>query len=212
MSSVTRAALLLPLAALSACAEPSTTLSEGTAEGRSKVMLSRPAAVMKPGAAASQVLAEIAWPEAERIDRRALSALPQAAAKVAATSRVPVLVPLRRELLVAPVIVARENWTSFWARTPEITVSQKMTRLAHVYEGLAPLRGPREVRGAPAFVTTNEGIWSATWMENGVSYALDLECASPDAEACASDALLLELAAQLVYVGGAGPAPAGGGK
>jgi hypothetical protein len=209
MLSVSRAASLALLAALCACAQP-----PSTSDAAPEAAVERPAAATRAGAPASQVLADIQWPGEGRLDRQALSALPQAAARAAAASRVPVLVPSRRELLAAPVIVTRENWTSFWARTPEITVSLKITRLAHKYPGLAPMRGPRDIRGAPAFVTANEGIWSATWMENGVSYALDLECASPDAPACASDALLLELASELVYVGGVGhgQAPAGGDK
>ncbi|WP_437285853.1 hypothetical protein [Sorangium sp. So ce406] len=162
------------------------------------------AATLSAAAVVTPVIATVTWPPAASVDRGALAALPRTAAHAARTSQVPVLVPSRRELLAAPVIVAKDHWTSFWARTESLTVSLTMTRLSHKYPSIPPLRGAHSVRGEPAFVTANEGIWSVSWNENGVSYALDVECASPEAPACASDALVRELAAELVYVGGAG--------
>ncbi|XYH95267.1 hypothetical protein ACMHYB_46890 [Sorangium sp. So ce1128] len=155
-------------------------------------------------AAVAPVIMAVTWPPAASIDRSALAALPKTAFHAARTSQVPVLVPSRRELLAAPVIVAKEHWTSFWAKTETLAVSLTMTRLSRKYPSIPPLRGAHSVRGEPAFITANEGIWTASWIENGVSYALDVECAAPESPACASDALVRELAAELVYVGGAG--------
>ncbi|WP_437631506.1 hypothetical protein [Sorangium sp. So ce854] len=194
MRGVPLAVPFLVAAAVAACeptAPPSETPREQTASQTA-------AAVVTP------VIAGVVWPSAASLDRGALAALPGTAAHAAQRSQVPVLVPSRRELLAAPVIVAREHWTSFWARTESMTVSLTMTRLSHKYPGIPPMRGAHAVRGEPAFITANEGIWSASWVENGVSYALDVECASPEAPACASDALVRELAAELVYVGGVG--------
>ncbi|WP_437587189.1 hypothetical protein [Sorangium sp. So ce1000] len=168
-----------------------------------------PAAAQPLVATVTPVIAAVTWPPEASIDQSALAALPDTAAHAARASRVPVLVPSRRELLAAPVLVAREHWTSFWAKTDAITVSLTMTRLSRRYPNIPPFRGARAVRGAPALVTANEGIWSASWIENGVSYALDVECASPDTPACASDALVLELSSELVYVGGARARAAG---
>ncbi|MGK4002533.1 hypothetical protein WMF31_07915 [Sorangium sp. So ce1036] len=200
MRSVPGAAPLLLLAALAACdqaAPASETPREQTA-------------ALSPATALPPVISTVAWPAAASLDRGALAALPRKAAHMAMKSQVPVLVPPRRELLAAPVIVTRQHWTSFWARTEELTVSLMMTRLSRKHPSIPPLRGAHSVRGKPALVTVNEGIWSAAWAENGVSYALDVECASPEAPPCASDALVRELAAELVYVGGAGASAAGG--
>ncbi|WP_437314753.1 hypothetical protein [Sorangium sp. So ce385] len=168
-----------------------------------------PAAAQPLVATAAPVIAPVTWPPAASVDRGALAALPEAAAHAARISQVPVLVPSRPELLAAPVLVAKEHWTSFWARTESMSVSLTMTRLERKYPGIPPFRGTHAVRGAPALITANEGIWTASWIENGVTYALDVECASPEAPACASDALLRELAAELVYVGGVGAKTAG---
>ncbi|XXT16883.1 hypothetical protein WME94_42300 [Sorangium sp. So ce429] len=162
------------------------------------------AAALSAAAAVAPVITTVTWPSAASVDRSALAVLPKTAFHAARTSQVPVLVPSRRELLAAPVIVAKEHWTSFWAKTETLTVSLTMTRLSRKVPGVPPVRGAHSVRGEPAFITANEGIWTASWTENGVSYALDVECAAPESPACASDALVRELASELVYVGGAG--------
>ncbi|WP_437776718.1 hypothetical protein [Sorangium sp. So ce1097] len=166
-------------------------------------------AAAQPLVTTAPVIAAVIWPPAASVDRSALAALPKTAARAARRSQVPVLVPSRRELLAAPVLVAKEHWTSFWAKTESISVSLTMTRLARRYPGIPRFQGTHAVRGAPALITANEGIWTASWIENGVTYALDVECASPEAPACASDALLRELASELVYVGGVGAKTAG---
>ncbi|KYF82529.1 hypothetical protein BE11_06800 [Sorangium cellulosum] len=195
-------AVSILLAAATAACEPTAPPSEAPRDQ---------AAALSAAAVVTPVIATVTWPPAASVDRGALAALPRTAAHAARTSQVPVLVPSRRELLAAPVIVAKDHWTSFWAKTESIAVSLTMTRLSRKYPGIPPLRGAHSVRGEPAFVTANEGIWSASWNENGVSYALDVECASPEAPACASDALVRELAAELVYVGGAGVKVTGNG-
>lgn len=165
-----------------------------------------PAAAAPPAAPAREV-GVIEWPPPDAIDQATLAALPPAARAAVPASAVPVLVPRRPELLDGAVIVARPQWTSFSARAPDLTVTVMGTPLARRYQHIPPLRGPRVVRGARALITQNEGIWSATWAERGVTYTLDLECASPGDAACASDAELLEIADDLAYVGGTGAPP-----
>lgn len=50
----------------------------------------------------------------------------------------------------------------------------------------------------------NEGIRSASFVENGAAYTVDVECASVADARCQSDAFVVELASRLVYVGGSG--------
>jgi len=178
-------------AALAACeAEPS---SPGTAP--------RPAEV-SPAGEPRTVIKDVTWPAADRIDRAALGGLGPAAAKAVVRSPIPVLVPTEADLLKSAVLIAKPNWYSFSARSDGLTVSLSATRVAHRYEHIPPAVGTRSARGAGAFVTQNEGIWSVTWMENGASYTLDVECASAQDERCRSDAAVLGLCEQLAYVGG----------
>jgi hypothetical protein len=45
-------------------------------------------------------------------------------------------------------------------------------------------------------------IWTASWVEDGVAYALDVECAAAgDDPRCASEAYLLTLVDDLAEVG-----------
>lgn len=198
MNRIAKGAALVALAAIaSACEQTPPTPDRPPSAG-----------LDTPAEAAPVEIGRVVWPPDEQIDRAALAALPPPAAAAVRISEVPVLVPPRPALLAAATIIAKPNWTTFSAGAEGITVSVMATRLAHRYDHIPPARGTSTVRGQPAFVTQNEGIWSVTWMENGVSYTVDLECASHEDAACASEAAVLELAGALAYVGGAG---AGGG-
>jgi hypothetical protein len=156
-----------------------------------------------PAALARSTLATVSWPAPERVDRQALGRLRPDARAALALAPVPVLVPSAEALLGSVVIVTDEHWASAWAQADGVTVTVSGTRLAHRVPSIAPIAGKDPVRAARGFVTENEGIWSATWPENGVVYTLDVECADPAEARCADRAWLLGLASELVYVGGA---------
>jgi hypothetical protein len=149
---------------------------------------------------------EIAWPDPTRHDPGALAALPEASQNAVARSPIPVLVPGRTDLLAVGTVIAREHFYAFSARTGDVSVAIQATRITHRYPSIPAAEGPATIRGSRAFVTQNEGVHHATWRENGVSYALDVECSRPFEGACADDAFLLDLAEHLAYVGGAGGA------
>jgi hypothetical protein len=161
----------------------------------------RPAEVSLAGKPRT-VIKDVTWPSPDRIDRAALGGLGPAAAKAVVRSPIPVLVPPLADLLKSAALIAKPSWYSFTARSGGLTVTLSGTRVAHRYEHIPPAAGTRSARGAGAFVTQNEGIWSVTWMENGASYTLDVECADGRDERCQSDALVLGLCEQLAYVGG----------
>jgi hypothetical protein len=147
---------------------------------------------------------EVTWPSDARIDQAALAAVPPEARAQLAAAPVPVLLPSYSELTSSGVLVVKEHWYSFSARHDDLTVFVSATKLAHHYPSIAPVTGRDTVRGMQGFVTRNEGIWSATWIEHGVSYTLEIECADPSEARCATDALLLQTAGDLAYVGGRG--------
>lgn len=92
------------------------------------------------------------------------------------------------------------------ARVHGATLSVQGTRAAHRYEGVDPIPGNKALRSGAGFVTVNEGIRSASFIENGVAYTVDIECASNADVRCQSDAFVTELTNHLVYVGGGGAA------
>lgn len=169
---------------------------------------SEPAPARVAAAAPDRIeLAGVTWPAAAEIDRAALAALPAPARAQVASASMPVLVPRRAELLSSATLMAKPSWYAVSARGDGYVVSLHATRAAHRYASIGPAKGDRAIRGAAGFVTRNEGIWSASWIENGVAYVLDVECADPAAARCADDAFLGELAADLAFVGGAGVKP-----
>lgn len=137
------------------------------------------------------------------VDTAVLDALDNESRTAVGRAPVPVLLPKRPELLKAGKVMAEENWYAFNASHGGITVTVGSSKIVHRYDDVAATKGKQVVRGVPAFVTRNEGIWTASWRENGVYYALDVECNEPSDARCNDDALLLELARDLVYVGGA---------
>lgn len=158
----------------------------------------------------------VTWPATDTADERTLLSLSDTAkgerevrASIA-RSPVPVLAPkdLRLE---SPTLVVEGEYFALNGRYQGTTISLQGTRAAHRYEGVDPVQGNKEIiRGASsehrlrAFVSTNEGIRTASWIENGVAYSVDVECADPREARCQGDELLLAIIAQLTFIGGSG--------
>lgn len=145
----------------------------------------------------------VSWP-AIAVDGEALAALPEPSRRAVADSKVPVLLVSSPALLAAAKVMAKPRWTAVSTKADGLHVSLSATRSAHRHPHLGPVQGPDQVRGQPAFITQNEAIWSASWMENGVAYVLEVECASLPDPRCDDDAQLRTLLDELAYVGGEG--------
>ena len=156
----------------------------------------------------------VAWPAMSSIDERALVSLSSGGSKtdgeiraLVSRSPVPVLVP--KDLrLASPSLVVEGEYFALTGRADGATISLQGTRAAHRYEGVEPTAGNRELRGASGairgFVSVNEGIRTASWIENGVAYGVDVECADSRDARCQNDDFLLSVVTQLTYVGGSG--------
>jgi ribose 1,5-bisphosphokinase PhnN len=119
---------------------------------------------------------------------------------------VPALVPRAQSLAGEVFVTSGEHHFAVSANDGRIALSLHASRL--FYDRAVPAsQGNRALRGTRALVTENEGIWSASWMEHGVAYTLELECARHDDARCAGDRHLVALAEGLSYVGGAGGGP-----
>jgi hypothetical protein len=147
---------------------------------------------------------QVTWPARERLESDVLAGLTATAARVVPSSTLPVLVPRQPELLAAAVLMVRPRWYALSTRSSGLTVSLHASGSAHRYPHIGALGGNRALRGSAGFVGHNRGIWSATWVENGVAYALDVECAALPDPRCEDETELLALVEGLAYVGGAG--------
>ncbi len=117
---------------------------------------------------------------------------------------VPVLVPALGLALDQRKVMYGEQWAAFWGQREGLTVTVHASGMARVFPGLRPKPGTHTIREQPAFITRNEGIWAASWIENGVAYDLELECVPLDSPSCTDSSTLESVAEDLVYVGGRG--------
>ena len=147
------------------------------------------------------------WPARSSIDQATRGVLSEATLARLDRSAIPVLVPKQAALLQAPGVVVKPAYYSLAlpgaGEHAGVNVVVSATRVSHRYADIPPVKGNRSVRGLPAFITENEGIWSVTWFEHGVSYVVEVECARPSEDArCADAAFVSELAEGLVFIGG----------
>ena len=91
------------------------------------------------------------------------------------------------------------------ARADGRTLVVQASRLATLVPGIGRHEGRERLRGTPGFVTENDGVKAAAWIEHGTAYTLELECEDPESPQCSVEALRAEVEG-LAYVGGAGEA------
>jgi len=185
--------------ALAACS----ILTAGCHESTEPAAGARATAATPQAAPHDMVLHRVSWPAANRLDVEARAALPEAARLAVDESPVPVLVVAEPGWLAVSRVMTRGSWYALAAHANGLSLAIRGNRLAHRYADIPPAQGPHRVRNQPAFITDNAHIWSATWLEGGVSYSIELECASADDGRCDDDAELRQLASRLRYVGGA---------
>ncbi|HEY0135818.1 MAG TPA: hypothetical protein VGB85_17155, partial [Nannocystis sp.] len=139
------------------------------------------------------------WPAA--IDQATRERLPAPARAAVERSPVPVLVPADPGWLSSTQVFPGSWGYALAARDGEVTLALHASRIATIVPGVGVATGTHRVRGVDGFLSVNEGIRTASWIEHGVAYSLDLECRDP--QAC-SEAALRAAVEGLVYVGGVG--------
>ncbi|MEM6786522.1 MAG: hypothetical protein AAF715_03300 [Myxococcota bacterium] len=147
------------------------------------------------------------WPPVGELDGAAFARLTPRSRAAVVSSALPVLIPgsLLEGDPAELLVMARPKWTAVSGRGADgTTVTVHATRVVHGSTiGDASKLGPDAVRGHAAFTTQNEGIWSVSWREYGVTYALEVACRAPTEPRCQDARHLHALAANLRYVGGA---------
>jgi hypothetical protein len=182
---------------LAPCALSALALGCNASPSRGDAEVARTNAVVKP---------TIAWPAPSAIDARALAALGDATeiGPLVARSPVPVLAPSASLALAQPVVIVEAEYYAISGHAGGATIAIQGTRPAHRYDGMEPNPGNRPLRSGRGFVTVNENIRSASFVENGAGYSVDVECDDAKDARCTSDAFVVSIVESLVYVGGAG--------
>lgn len=150
-----------------------------------------------------RAVAAVSWPQTKP-NQEAFAALNNASKTATRRSPIPVLVPSGQTIASALTVMAEAHWYAASSRADGLTLNVSATEIVFHVPGVEPAVGPEDLRGTRGFVTQNEGIWSATWIENGASYVATVECENHDDARCASASFVRSLVADLVYVGGKG--------
>lgn len=150
------------------------------------------------------------WPSPAEIDEVAAARLSEAARGPAARSPVPVLIPGEAGLAAEAAIFSEAWGYALSAREGTRTVALQASRSATLLPHVRPVPGKTKLRGTLGWVSSNDGIRTASWIEHETAYSLDLECYSPDGPECSEQALLAAVEG-LVYVGGQGAVQPRGG-
>lgn len=151
----------------------------------------------------------ITWPASSAVDERALASLVTASARDAevrakvSRSPVPVLAPKELRFESSSLVVEGEYF-ALTGRVAGAMIVVQGTRAAHRHEELPALPGNRDLRGTRGMVSMNEGVRTASWLENGAAYTVDVECSDASDARCQSESFVLSVAGQLTFVGGAG--------
>lgn len=149
------------------------------------------------------VTPNVSWPSKANLASATLAALDETSRRDVARSPVPVLVSRENDGARTTLVVDAEYY-AVSERRDGVTIAVQGTKLAHRYDGTPTNPGDRGLRGTTGFVTENEGIRSASWIEGGVAYSVDVECADTSDLRCADDAFVTSVVEGLVYVGGSG--------
>jgi hypothetical protein len=145
------------------------------------------------------------WPRAAAIDPSARAALPAPAAGRLQESPVPVLVPNDARILQRSEAVVLADQYTLTSKVDDATVSIQASPAQPAGRGERSVATPRTQVGSRAvFFTENEAIRVATWIENGVAYSAEVECAKADDPKCRDYTYLRSIVERLVFVGGRG--------
>ncbi|MEZ4337326.1 MAG: hypothetical protein R3B82_11950 [Sandaracinaceae bacterium] len=116
-------------------------------------------------------------------------------------SRLPVLLPADEDLLATAVVTSGPHFVAWGADGEGVHVSLHGTDYQWAIGDAPPEPPIDQVRSRRAYVSMNEGIQMASWIEDGVAWALDVECDAVERDArCASDTYVRELAESLERV------------
>jgi hypothetical protein len=175
--------------------DPAAEASAGSAGSAGSSMPQQP-----PVIGGEVVLREVQWPSASEVDAEVRDRLPRDALDRVDAAPLPVLVP--PDPLDNILVVTGEHWYSFRGDRDGSTVVVEGSGLARVIPGMRGATGDQLVRGRSGFVSVNEGIRYASWIENGVAYSVEIECADQQAPQCADSVAITQLAERLALVGG----------
>lgn len=166
----------------------------------------QPAATPQRGAiiGGEPIARAIDWPRVENVDHDIRSAFTNEELATVDGAPVPALVPANSAWLDEVTVTSGEHFFALSAKLRGQTLYIQGSDQARVYPSIRGGTPTEPLRSTLGYVSQNEGIWTADFIENGAAYTVELECADVAMVACQSDVTLRDITDGLVLVGGAG--------
>jgi hypothetical protein len=107
---------------------------------------------------------------------------------------------VRQEISGRPDIQVEDTHYSVTQREDELSWSLTGSAVNRAESSIdaSPGTPAATLRGVPIYISENEGIKTATWIEKGTAYALDVECTSDTDERCSSSEYILNRVSSLI--------------
>lgn len=165
-----------------------------------------PAATPQRGAiiGGEPIARAIDWPRVENVDHDIRSAFTTEELALVDGAPVPALVPANSAWLDEVTVTSGEHFFALSAKLRGQTLYIQGSDQARVYPSIRGGTPTEPLRSTLGYVSQNEGIWTADFIENGAAYTVELECADVEMVACQTDVTVRDITDGLVVVGGAG--------
>lgn len=147
-----------------------------------------------------KVARAITWPADDAVAEAAHARYDATAQAAIARAPLPVLAP--PDPLERTTITVGAHWYALTGYGEGYSVHIDGSAAARVYPHIKAFERTHPMRAGDGFLTRNEGIWSATWIEHGAAYSFEIECDARVATWCEDEAEVLARLEALVYVGG----------
>lgn len=199
------AALAVALAT-AACGAPGTTTEpRGVEASRTGEAPPRPT---QRGAVigGERVKRAVAWPDASRTDALARLRYPAEIRERLDAAPIPVLAPSELPSGAKATASVGPHWYALTVHGDGYLLHTNGSGEARVHPHVRTTEPTHPMRTDGGFLTRNEDIWSASWIEHGVAYSFEVECDRRVVAWCDDEAEILRRVESLVIVAAKGGA------
>jgi hypothetical protein len=141
----------------------------------------------------------IAWPDAASRDQIADARYATDVHATLARPAIPVLAPAEPGDRV--LATSGDTWYALSVHGDGYVLHTTGSSEARVYPHIRAVDPTHPMRTSGGFLTRNEGIWSASWIENGAAYSFEVECDRRVVPWCDDEAEVLQRVEALVHIG-----------
>ena len=148
----------------------------------------------------------VAWPDASRTDALARLRYPAEIRERLDASPIPVLAPPELPDGAKATASLGPHWYALTVHGDGYLLHTHGSGEARVHPHVRTTEPTHPMRTDGGFLTRNEDIWSASWIEHGVAYSFEVECDRRVVAWCDDEAEILQRVESLVLVAAKGGA------